>query len=162
MKTSMVLVLSVLSTCLFTSGCINNPVPAAPSESADFDYVVNLEGFKKEAIYEGVQQWIAENFRSAKHVIEYENKEQGVIIGNGVLSGIILDSGMVQLPETASFTMKVEVRDNKMRLSFSKLQIVGRVNSTFFTFETVEIKRQLMQFGDEIAGYLKKSKDKNF
>jgi len=116
MKLPTLILLSALIIGLLLSGCINTPAPADQSDYSAFDYVTNIDGFNKDALYDGVELWIAENFKSAKHVIDFENKEQGIIIGNGSVSGIILDGGMVKLPEDASFKMKVEVRDNKIRL----------------------------------------------
>ena len=55
-----------------------------PVTEADrtFERIVPAPGHNKDEIYDSVKMWIAENFRSAKAVIEYDNKQAGTIIGN--------------------------------------------------------------------------------
>ena len=158
MKTSKLFLTSILATVLFISGCGTIPPAADPSDYAGFDYVTNIEGMKKDVIYEGVKLWIAENFKSAKQVIDLENKEQGIIVCNGVLPNIILDGGMVKMPLEASFKMKVEVKDGKMRLTFSAYQITMRHDTSLYKMEAEQIKAKLSKFGEEIAMYLKTEK----
>ena len=135
---------------------------ADASDYANIEYVKDVKGLKAPAIYAGVKLWIAENFRSAKHVIDLEDREHGILIGNGVLPNIMLDTGMVQMPQQASFKMKVEVKDEKMRLTFSQFEIGGRSNSTLYKSETAQIKIRLMTFGDEIVLYLESNKSSDF
>jgi hypothetical protein len=143
---------------VFLNGCVTAPPVADQSDYAGFDYVTNIDGMKKDAIYEGVELWIAENFKPAKHVIDLENKEQGIIVCNGVISNIILDMGSVKMPLEASFKMKVEVKDGKMRLSFSAYQVTMRQNTSLYKMEADQIKTKLSKFGEEIAKYLKTEK----
>ena len=157
MTTKTLLLICVLSFG-FLNGCVTAPAPADQSDYAGFDYVTDINGLKKDAIYEGVELWIAENFKSAKHVIDLENKEQGIIVCNGVISNIILDMGAIKMPLEASFKMKVEVKDGKMRLSFSAYQITMRQNTILYKMEAEQIKAKLSKFGGEIATYLKTEK----
>ncbi|MBN1404781.1 MAG: DUF4468 domain-containing protein [Opitutales bacterium] len=75
------------------------PEAATPYSCDGIEYVIELDGMTRNEIFDGVELWIAENFTSSKAVIDLKNKEQGVIIGNGVLTGATRTSGMCQLSE---------------------------------------------------------------
>ncbi|AJD46732.1 hypothetical protein S7S_01540 [Isoalcanivorax pacificus W11-5] len=113
-----ILCLGVLSAC---SGMV--PVPVSEQER-NFEQVVAVEGMDKDAIYVGLRSWIAENFRSAKSVIEYENQDDGILIGNGVIpypcKGI---SCLAKSEWTHPFTMKIEVRDQRFRVTYSNINL---------------------------------------
>lgn len=138
------------------------PSLADNSDYASLEYIKEVKGQSSSAIYDGVKLWIAENFKSAKHVIDFEDREHGVLIGNGVLPNIMLDSGLIQMPEQASFKMKVEVKDGKMRLTFTQFEIVGRPNSTLYKSEATQIRSRLTGFGDDIVKYLESKKSADF
>ena len=145
-----------------STGCGSMPAVAEPTDYQSLEYVRDVKGLKAPAIYDGVKLWIAENFRSAKQVIDLDDRERGILIGNGVLPNVILDSGIVQMPLQASFKMKVEVKDEKMRLTFSQFEIVGRANSTLFKSEAVQIRSRLAAFGDQIVRHLESRKISDF
>ena len=46
----------------------------------EFEYVQTFPGFTKDDIYSKVKIWISEYYKSAKNVIELDDKENGVII----------------------------------------------------------------------------------
>lgn len=108
-------------TILIISGCM----AAAPVAKKDqiIQYVIELPGKSKPDIFEQSKQWIAQTFKSAKAVIEYENKEEGIIIGNGSInrptSGVYLGSG----GHLIAFNMKEEIKEQKARISFENLKI---------------------------------------
>ena len=62
---------------------------------------------------------LAESSRSSKSVIDLKDKELGTIIGNGT-STLGIAWG-VNVP--MSFKLKIEVKDNKYRLTFSQVQL---------------------------------------
>jgi len=63
---------------VFLAGCAG----LQPIADADrtFERIVEAPGYSKEQIFNGTKIWIAENFKSAKAVLEYENKDAGTII----------------------------------------------------------------------------------
>ena len=96
----------------------------APVADADRELVVvyDVPGVTKDRIFESSKIWIAENFRSAKKVIEYENKTDGVLIGNALIkypcSGI---ECLAKNDWQARFTMRVDMKDNKIKLTFTNI-----------------------------------------
>jgi hypothetical protein len=114
---------------LLTSCAGLEPVPES---ERTFEGVFAAPGFTKDQIFTATRIWIAENFRSAKAVIEYENKEDGTLIGNGVISypcdGIdCIAKGDWKVP----FTMRVDTKDQKFRLTFSNLRLTWPPSSNY-------------------------------
>ena len=107
---------------LMLSGCAS-AIPMNAKET-NLQVVIETPGNSKDQIFEKSKQWIARNFRSAKSVIEYENKTEGKIIGNGVINipqDTIEAMGGVQ--KTGQFTMIEEIKDGKARLSFENIMV---------------------------------------
>lgn len=99
------------------SGC----AAAMPVKQEDMTYqkVVEISGVAKDVIFEKSKQWIAHTFKSAKAVIEYDNREEGVIIGNGSMerpiSAVNISGGSL-----ISYTMQEDIKDGRVRLTFSR------------------------------------------
>jgi hypothetical protein len=107
---------------LVFSACAN--LEQVPEAERTFESVTEAPGFTKDKIFASTKVWIAENFRSAKAVIEYESKEEGTIIGNGVIpypcAGVeCIGKADWKVP----FTMRVDVKDQRFRLTFSNLRL---------------------------------------
>jgi len=132
-------------------------------EDKTFSQVFETPGFTKDILYEKVKIWIAQNFKSAKSVIEYDNKENGSIIGNGNIkypcSGL---SCVAQYDWTVPFTMRVDMKDDKFRLTFSNLHVAWPAKSDSAGYhpasdfemwqqEDYDVARPvLLHFGEEI------------
>lgn len=112
--------LIILTVMLGLAACAPMPV----KENAPVESVINMPGFSKDQIYAGTKSWIAENFRSAKAVIQDDDKDAGRIIGNGNIkypcSGF---SCMTKSDWKLDFTMRVDIKDQKMRVTFTNLGI---------------------------------------
>lgn len=136
--------------------------PVAETDRS-FESVIEAPGHSRDHIYTSTKIWIAENFKSAKAVIELDSKEDGLIIGNGVIpypcSGMgCLAKGNWKVP----FTMRVDMKDQRFKVSFSNIKLSwpasyssgvstpaydGPVNTQA---DMDAIKPILLKFGDEI------------
>lgn len=67
-------------------------------------------------VYERALQWIATNFRSSKAVLEYQNKEEGKIIGNGTTN---FTMSLMDYP--CYFTMQIDIKEGKYKVLFDNL-----------------------------------------
>jgi hypothetical protein len=115
---------------LFTlAGCVS--VEPLSEDQKTFSVVKDVPGATKDQIHTGAKIWIAENFRSAKAVIEYDNKEDGTLIGNGSVkypcSGV---ECVAKHDWYIPFTMKIEGKDGKMRMSFSNIRVAWPPSSS--------------------------------
>lgn len=164
-----------ISLVMLVVGCVK--VQQVPKEELTVQKVYDVPGFKKDQIYSQTKIWIAENFKSAKAVIEHDDINSGTLIGNGILpypcSGMdCIAKGNWKVP----FKMKVDVKDNKFRLTFTNLMIsipssydttfgyrAGTENPLWMQSDMDVIKPKLLAFGDEIVSSLSTaSKDKDW
>jgi regulation of enolase protein 1 (concanavalin A-like superfamily) len=166
------LIFLIIFVVFILSGCVTLPIKI-PEPAAE--KIISIPGFKKNQIYEQCKIFIAENFKSAKAVIEYDNKEQGILIGNG----------NVKYPCTGSFEcsalhdwvitfgMRIDVKDEKIRVSFSRLTVFFPSSSAIYfplyiparssgersltEEEYVNVKYKLLEIADRLATSVKAS-----
>src|SRR5690606_19003011 len=147
-----------------------------PLSEADrtFSSVVEAPGYTKDQIYQATKVWIAENFRSAKSVIELDSEKDGVIIGNGVIkypcSGI---SCIAKNDWKVPFTMRVDMKDQKFRISFSNIRLTWPASYSSGISSAAHdgpvstqgdmnaIKPILLNFGNEILSSMTTNKSKS-
>jgi hypothetical protein len=159
--------LAILSGCTGLAG-----LEEAPESEKTFERIVDAPGFSKDKIFESTKIWVAQNFRSAKAVMEYENKEAGRIIGNGVIDYPC--SGMECLGKSnwkVLFTMQVDIKEQKFKLTFTNLvlSVPPTYNGTFGVQSGFErpvwqkgdfnsIRPVLLKFGDRLAASIQNTK----
>ena len=121
-----------LAAGIFLATCIGmvpaTTLAAKPDERAEalkpIEKIFEAPGHTKDEIYVASKIWIAESFRSAKAVIEYDNKDEGTIIGNGIIPYPC--KGFECLAKSdwkVRFTIRIDVKDDKFRLTFSNLNL---------------------------------------
>lgn len=149
------------------SGCAGVPPGMQQISDADrtFDGVFEVPGYSKDQIFTATKIWLAEHFRSSKSVIEYENKDDGTLIGNGVIrypcSGL---ECVAKSDWSVPFTMRVDMKDQKFKLTFSNVRISwppsynrtfgaqpGRDGPINLMSDLDAIKPKLLDFGGELA-----------
>ena len=157
---------------LFLLGCAG----LQPITNADrtFEIVVNAPGYSKEQIFNGTKIWIAENFNSAKAVLEYEDRVAGVLIGNGIIPYPCRGLECIGREDwKVPFTMRVDIKDQKFRLTFSNLHVswppsysrtYGAIpgnNVPIGTRNTLDaVRPRLLNLGDQLLDSLGKEKGK--
>jgi len=94
-------------------------------EDRTYVEVFQVPAVNSERIFTGSKQWIAENFKSAKAVIEYEDKAEGTIIGNGSIRYPCKGAWDCVAKEDwrIRFTMRLEARDERFRASFTNITL---------------------------------------
>jgi len=96
------------------SGCTTMPGPAADPAMRSFEKVASFEGVSKNALYIKVNEWFVKTFNSAESVIEFQDKEAGVVMGK-----YIYDYVESQFHHFVHQTMKVEVKEGKLKMSIT-------------------------------------------
>lgn len=86
-------------------GCVT-----APIQDRSYQEVIQIDTMKKNKIYDKSLQWAALGFKSSKAVLQYQDKDEGKIIGQYV----VLNGHC-----TIDCTMQIDIKDFKARLSFS-------------------------------------------
>lgn len=103
-------IILALMVCTMLAGCAG--FHAMTPEEMQIQKVVEVPNTPKSILFDKSRMWYATAFRSANSVIQYENKENGTIMGNGNVS----DSVMMVL-YTLRFSVATEVKDNKARIT---------------------------------------------
>ena len=153
--------LTLIMVLLLLAGC--SSAPTRPVGSFERWYVQKIDMSKGE-IYGNALEWIADNFRSAKAVIELQDKERGVIVGNGS-TGYDFRSPFGVIRERARFKMKIEAKEGKYRLSFMKVELWDRGNKIWFPIEKAArpdllepgVAAEFDKIGAEVKAYLESS-----
>ena len=113
--------LAVLAAIL---GCASAPQPLS-SEKNIYQEVIEIQKPQNE-LFISSMKWMTDAFTSAKAVIEYQDKEEGIIIGKGTAQvGIHDGSGK----SSVEFTIRLEVKDNRARVTFKDMSIAKATTS---------------------------------
>lgn len=84
------------------------------------DSVVQAQGKTVKEIYPLIKMWVSENFKSAKSVIQMDDPDNGILICKGNFE-YKAPGGMTYrvIDGRVDFTLKVQVRDGRYRVSVS-------------------------------------------
>ena len=108
--------LSVIS----IQGCMT-PMTVTSQPMENISKVIEVNGKKQNQIFNESKMWIAESFKSANNVIQYQDEGTGSIIGKGNMKypcvGLI-DCGAFG-NDNINFTIRIDSKDNKARIAVS-------------------------------------------
>lgn len=114
-----------------------------PPEELIIQRVIEAEKLADE-LFSLSLEWIAKNFRSAKSVIEVEDRASGKIIGRGMIPVTY-----TIVPVDTFFTLTIEVKDGKARITvenaFMEMYASGRL-----VRDNLELKAQMNKFRPEV------------
>ncbi|MGQ7844878.1 DUF4468 domain-containing protein [Granulosicoccus sp. 3-233] len=164
MKMIVLATVVAIAGCATTSTPFTGPPPMKIVES-------NAEAAE---LFHGSRQWIAENFKSANAVIQYQDEATNTVIGRGTLPNAVcrnLVGGYVAVKTAKAgecienlpleFVMKVEAKDNRLRVSMPSARYIQPATGYIAASEglaTQEImdayKDEILGYGDKIAAYV--------
>ncbi len=104
------MVLMLLAMVVLT-GCAG--VQTVNTEDMQMQRIIDVPNTSKSILYDRSRMWYAAAFNSAKSVIEYEDKNNGTIMGNGYVS-IIAD---LVAERQLAISISTELKDNKARIT---------------------------------------------
>lgn len=93
-------------------------------EQRKTETVYEAPGHTSDQIFSAARMWMAENFKSSKAVIEYENRNEGTLIGNGSISYPCEGyECLLKADWKVPFTMRLETKDGKFRVTFTNIHL---------------------------------------
>lgn len=132
-----------------------------------FDLIVDTPGKSKDQIYLSSKVWIAESFKSSKAVLEIDSKQDGLLLGNAIIKYPCKGFSCITYEGwTSPFTLKIEMKEEKFRVTFSNIQLSlpGQPGysapSTFPITEQSDldrIKPALVQLAHDLENAVKRS-----
>ncbi|OJU95082.1 MAG: hypothetical protein BGO19_02335 [Acinetobacter sp. 38-8] len=92
------------------------------------EIIRDIPNMSKDKIYTSTKQWIAQTFVSAQDVIQFDDKEAGTLIIKGNVdypcSGNWSCTHHGLTNDAIDFTMKVDMKDQKMRITVDDIFLV--------------------------------------
>jgi len=146
------------------SGCAGAfPVP---DSELTFEKTIALPNVPKDKVFERCKQWMAMEFKSVQHALQYESKEEGVVIYKGnfarPVSEVNIFGGGIIL-----FTLRSDAKDEKARLTFSDLRADNPKATGLIDFgvqpvlraDMPGIKSTIEDFSKELREYILSNKE---
>ena len=87
-----------------------------------FEKIIQVDSIKKDAIYNGMKEWVGMNFKSAKNVIEIDDKEAGILIIKSVTDYSIKNLQLSCYEGYHHFTIKFQVKDGRFKASVTNFR----------------------------------------
>lgn len=107
-----------------------------------FENVIEIPNKSKMDLYNNAKQWFVDYFRSSKDVIQNEDKDQGRIIGKGII--FIKLKALVTQTYDDKITIQIDCKDGKYRYRIYDMigtvpaqynSLVGHISASDFTGE---------------------------
>ena len=88
--------------------------------------IVRGASLPKDLLFTQTVIWIAENFRSSRSAIQFQDRDLGTIVGNGSYD-MSIDPGLLPFfPPAAvpvTYRVRIDVRDNRYRMTFADIRL---------------------------------------
>lgn len=132
-------IITVLTLSLLLVSCGTNKL--ATAEQMKHEFIVDFPNTSKDALYDKTIRWIAQNFKSAKDVIDVQDRINGTIIAKGIIPQVWFDDYGLRKYSNLSFTLTFDARDNKARLNYTNIDMtdMGEVIHRLHDVEGVHI-----------------------
>jgi hypothetical protein len=118
-------------------GCATKPF--VPTESSS---VVDVSGISQKQLFERTRQWFSQYFVSGKSVVDYENREIGTIIGNGIAEIGSDPIGIIKY--RIHYNIKIETKDGKFRATTTTLKHTNTDTSSTYDVNQISPDREEM------------------
>lgn len=116
----------------------------------------DIPDMSKDKIYTSAKQWVAKNFVSAQDVIQFDDKEAGTLIVKGNIdypcSNVWSCSHYDLTGEVVKFTMKVDVKDQKIRVGIDDVFVHHYSPTLHRDVNENPDKKQEIKFGKRLLG----------
>lgn len=115
---------------MFFLGCAGAPLEYAPPEDLFIQEVSDVPGVSKGDLFNGAKIWVAKSFSSSLDVVQYANRDQGVIMGKTYIP--YERPSKLAGPDRFElrFTVVVETKNEKIRTTFKDLRLMGGFGMT--------------------------------
>jgi hypothetical protein len=95
---------------------------SADTHLVTYSEVVQAPGVSQSELYSRAKLWFASTFKSAKDVVQADEKEAGVVQGTGWSTTYVKSLG-IPSPQKLWYTVKIAVKDGRYKYDISSFQI---------------------------------------
>jgi hypothetical protein len=122
-----ILILLLLSSCYVSRVQVNFDKP--------FEKVFEDINGTKNDLYVKSNEWMVKNFNDATSIIEFSDKEEGVLIGKYLIFGNIVNGLYgTQLDRRVYCKIDIRVKENKARISIEPLKEWTYASGTIYSY----------------------------
>ena len=91
--------------------------PLDNNKQISFTTIIDAPGKTKDELYITLNNWFVSSFNSGKSVVQMTDKEQGVILAKGYLSGVGSRFGFLKSVSVGEYIIiRLDIKDEKVRL----------------------------------------------
>lgn len=110
------LLLFIVAAVVFTSCATYQKVSLGPATR-----IYEVAGDSKAELYVKSIEWLIDSFKDAKSVIQFKDKEEGIIVGKYLMCSTKIGSGSGAYYEDLYAKIKINTKDNATRLIIEPL-----------------------------------------
>ncbi|WP_162203289.1 DUF4468 domain-containing protein [Pseudoxanthomonas suwonensis] len=118
----------ILAAFLLSFLAVADAAQAARPREGGEEVVETFEvpGTPRDRIYAAAKLWALGKLNSSRGAIDFESPEEGILIGNGVIGYpcYSLFACMGKTEWKARFTLRIDVKDGRYRMTFSNLNVM--------------------------------------
>jgi len=147
---------------LFILNISCGPYKVTPLEERSIEKIIYVPNQTKDELYTKVNQWFIRTFNSPKSIIEFQDKQQGIVSGKYVTHKQILATDFYYRQ-----VIEVKIKENKVKIFIGDLNIASYTNlsgigSSSESYKPVKsgyskIKPTWLELINSLESYLKKN-----
>lgn len=143
----------------FCAGILLLPVISFAQDTAlTYSHVIVADSFTRDAIYDKALIWCGKSFGNSNYAIKVKEKESGIISGKGFITNFYKvpkrngDSTDALIFNDYYFDWLIEIKNGKLRLSMSNIEIDGSdikypvTSSTQTPFKIILQRKEVTEF----------------
>jgi len=116
---------ALIAACL-TGACSETPPPEpAAAEDLFFQEIIQTPGVPRHRLFEGAKLWVSRQFSGELDVIQYANRDQGVIMAKTFLDYSRPAQTWGEDHFEFRFGVFIETREGRMRVTFKDMSMIG-------------------------------------
>lgn len=106
---------------VFSCKSFSQELPRDSTGIIMFSKIIPADSVSKQDLFIRCREWVTDHFKSAKDVIQYEDKDAGKIVCKGNMDFVTYDIFGLESNATAwiDFKLSIDVKDNKVRCRMS-------------------------------------------
>ena len=85
--------------------------------------VIQMQGVSKDEMYKRVKIWFLDNYNSSKDVIQFDDRENGEVIGKGCFKALWMVRFYTALPVNVWKTIKIQIKDGRFRYEITDFKM---------------------------------------
>ncbi|WP_346320781.1 DUF4468 domain-containing protein [Chitinophaga sp. YIM B06452] len=85
--------------------------------------VIKIDSAKLEELYRRARRWFVEHYKSANNVIQLDDKQNGEIIGKGIIKSHWDPTALSVVPVDINHTVKVQFKDGRYRYEVTNINL---------------------------------------